>query len=288
MNVSHTVFAAVDGAVLDLRSLEALSAAPTRALDAMLVGLDKKGAILEGLELSGELSSVGPPATRRPAPDVGHATVSPGVGIARTPSGVPVLFELRDAVNVPWPTASGAAVRAVLVVAVRTVPEEGGSVRFAREDLVVEMGFVRPEEARDGAFLPVASALGNARDWLTDLSRVLPPEHPANELLVRRLDQLDQTVWKAEPEGSVWDRQVLGRNWVRYQTLATAAIQGTRAVLSTQPLHTRSRVRALVALHEQLQRSVERAGNELLQSMGAPDGSGPYAVLFDRLRARGA
>ncbi|HND33901.1 MAG TPA: hypothetical protein PLA94_28070, partial [Myxococcota bacterium] len=72
--------------------------------------------------------------------------------------------------------------------------------------------------------LPIAVPVGNGRDWILDVKRVLRPDHPGVELLLKRLDQLDRTIWKAEPEGSVWDRQVLGRNWVRYQTVAAGAL----------------------------------------------------------------
>jgi hypothetical protein len=95
-------------------------------------------------------------------------------------------------------------------------------------------------------------------------------------VLVRRLDQIEQMVWRAEPEGSVWDRGILGRNWVRYQTVAASALQVGRMSLETRPTTTLDRVRLLGALRRQLAQSVERAATELIQVIGPAESAGPY------------
>ena len=88
---------------------------------------------------------------------------------------------------------------------------------------------------------------------------------------------LSERYGHVEPEGGVWDREVIGKNWFRYQTVGASALQSTRAMLMTYPSTTQDRVRLLKTLHEQLQNSVEQASTELLQLIGSRDGGGPYA-----------
>ena len=89
----------------------------------------------------------------------------------------------------------------------------------------MQLGFLKPDAPESAHLLPLARASGNSQDWTTDLARILQPEHPAIRQLLKRFERLEETVWNAEPEGAVWDRQVFGRSWVRYQTVASAAIQ---------------------------------------------------------------
>ncbi len=279
-----TVFHPVDGAILDLDSLRAIAAANQTMLGAALKFLALDGIVLEGLELEGEWAPVGPPGTRRPEARSLEAVVSPGVALVRAEDGRPFLVELRETTRVEWPTSAGPAVRGVLVLAVRPEPAASASGLVpARQELRCEIGFVRPEQASARHLLPIAMPVGNGRDWITDISRVFQPEHPAIEILLKRFEQLDLSVWKAEPEGSVWERPVLGRNWSRYQTVAVAAVQAARMALRTSPMTTRDRVRLLTALFDQLNQSVQRAANELLQGIGRPENAGPYAAVSQRL-----
>jgi hypothetical protein len=145
------------------------------------------------------------------------------------------------------------------------------------------VGFVRAGGENRPGLMPLASALGNNKDWITDLHRAWGPDHPAVQHIERRLDDIERLVWRAEPEGSVWDRQVLGRNWVRYQTMGAASLQATRLALRTRTMTTTERVRLFVALREQLERSVQPAATALLQFFRPADGAGPYhAVLIDQ------
>ena len=95
-------------------------------------------------------------------------------------------------------------------------------------------------------------------------------------LLLKRFEKLERTVWQAEPEGGVWDREVLGKNWFRYQTVGAAALQAARAMLMSYPTTTMDRVRLLKTLRDQLHNSVEQASTELLQLIGSRDAAGPY------------
>lgn len=282
--LSTSVFSPVDGAVVDLASLRAIADGTDRLLESVLRLRGAPALVLEGLDLDGEWAPAGPPATRRLEGRAPDAVVSPGAALVRTEAGRPLLVELREPVRVPWPTSAGPAVRGVLVLHARTEPARSASgLAVARDEIRVELGFVRAEQA-DAApwLLPLAVPVGNGRDWITDVARVLPPEHPAIELLLRRFDQLDQTIWKAEPEGSVWDRQVLGRNWVRYQTVAASALQAARLQLATHALTTQERIRLVSGLFEQLNGSVQRAANELIQSIGRAENAGPYASVVRR------
>lgn len=277
------VFHPIEGAILDLESLTAIAAGPDRLLGAALRVLDMPALVIEGLELEGDWAPQGPPGTRRPEARSTEAVLTPGVALTQTEDGRTVVLRVTDPVRVPWPTAAGPAVRGVLVLTARTERARApGGLTVAREELRPEIGFVRPEQAEAPGLVQLATPVGNGRDWITDVSRYYQPEHPAIEILLKRFDQLDQSVWRAEPEGSVWDRQVLGRNWVRYQTVAASALQATRILLSTQALTTRERVRLLTALFVQLNGSVQRAANELLQGIGRPDAAGPYAAVGKR------
>ena len=85
------------------------------------------------------------------------------------------------------------------------------------------------------------------------ITLIMQPEHPVIGLMIKRFERLERTVWQAEPEGGVWDREVIGKNWFRYQTVGASALQSTRAMLMTYPSTTQDRVRLLKTLHEQLQ-----------------------------------
>lgn len=276
--LTQTVFRPAEGAVVDLAALSAIARAPSDALAAALAPrmLDRGGIVLEGLELLGEWATPSPPGTRRPDPLLPHARVSAGVALVAGPDG-PLVLRLEAEQPVRWPTAAGAAVRGVLVLIAGLEPGLGpGRLRVARDDLTPQLGFVRPDQVDEVGMLRLAVAIGNGRDWATDLSRVWQPEHDAVQVLIRRLDAIEQIVWRAEPEGSVWDRQVLGRNWVRYQTTAAAAVQAARMQLTVHALTTRERVRLLGGLRAQLAGSVERAATELIQLLGPVDLESPY------------
>lgn len=273
-----------EGALLDLASLSSLADEPDRQLSAWLRARwpAVQSLVLDGLELEGELAPAGPPGTRRPDPQSPSVRISPGVAILTDPQGRKLTVEVRDELSAPWPTSAGPAVSGVLVLAPRVEPgTTDGGLAVARDRVDAQLGFVRPEQAEAPHLLPLARSIGNGRDWSTDWARIWQPEHAAVRLLVKRLEALDQSVWKAEPEGAVWDRQVLGRNWVRYQTMASSFLQACRAQLETFPMTTAERVRLLAALRGQLLRSVERAATDLAQVIGPEDGAGPYRAVLE-------
>ena len=289
--MSLNVFRPVEGALLDLDSLRALAEAPDRLLDAVmeLSWPGQSALILSGLELEGEPSSAGPPGTVRLDGKSEEVVVSPGSALLSTREGRKVLVRVEAPLRARWPNATGPAVAATLVLAPEVTPGRlaTGSASVAREQVGVLLGFVRPDAASQPFVLPVATATGNGRDWATDLRRIWQPDHLGIRGMLKRIEALERTVWRAEPEGSVWDRQVLGRNWVRYQTVAASALQAARIILCSRASSTLDRVRLLDALYDQLHGSVERAATELLQMIGPAEGAGPYRAVGASGRGEG-
>lgn len=285
-----TVFRPVEGALLDLESLQAVANTPDLLLETWL-RVTWPGAtcmVLEGLEINGELAAQGPPGTVRPDSKSEEVVVSPGVAVFTARNGRRYLLRLDEEMRAPWPNQAGSGVQGALVLMPKVeAATEGGTVAVARETVSAVLGFVRPEQAEQAFLLPLASSLGNGRDWATDIRRCWQPDHPVVVTLVKRFESLERTIWRAEPEGSVWDRQVLGRNWVRYQTVAASAVQATKIALQARSSTTLDRVRLLNALFEALHGSVERAATELLQIAGASEGVGPYTGVGARI-LRGA
>jgi hypothetical protein len=276
------VFHPVEGAVLDLESLQSISGGFELLQSSWLAGAwpDASGLVLDGLEIVGDWSPEGPPGTKRPEPSAKSVAVSPGRALVTGRNGRLYLIQLDKELKAKWPTSAGPAVDGVLVLVPKVEAASiDGDVLVARERLSVLLGFVKREQAKQPFLLPLAGAIGNGRDWATDLRRVWQPEHDAISILMKKFEKLEHTVWTAEPEGAVWDRQVLGRNWVRYQTVAASALQSARLILQSRAGTTLERVRLLDSLYQQLERSVERAANELLQVVGSADFTGPYEVI---------
>lgn len=275
-------FRPAEGALLDLESLGALVSAPDDLVGAALAARvpGGHGLVIEGLGVRGEASSAGPPGTVRPDPTVPHVEIGPGMAVVPAPGGGWCVLRIEEPVFVPWPTAAGAGGTGVLVITARAGPPEADGLKRASAWLSPQLGFVRPDKAVPGGMVPLAAAVGNARDWQTDLARLWQPEHAGTRELSRRLNEVAATVWRAEPEGAVWDRQVLGRNWVRYQTVGAAAVEAALTQLDVHPLTTGERVRLLASLVARLQASVQRAATELLQVLGPRESAGPYAAAF--------
>ena len=262
------VFRPVEGAVLDLESLQAVSDTQDAVLTAWLHTMwpGASSLILSGFEVHGEWAPQGPPGTVRPDAKSDSIVVTPGTAILTGQDRRKYLVNVEEELTCPWPTAAGPAVQGVLVLVPKVEPAaKAGGVVVAREQVSALLGFVKPEQAEQPFLLPIAQSLGNGRDWATDHGRFLQPEHDAIQTLLKRFQELERTVWRAEPEGSVWERQVLGRNWVRYQTVAASALQAARISLQSRATTTLDRTRTLNSLFEQLHFSVERAANDLIQ-----------------------
>ncbi len=286
MDASIAVFSPQEGAVLDQISLQAIADVPNAMLGALMDGLapSEDNIVLQGLDIAGDWAAGGPPGTKRPDPQSIGLRITPGKAIVTDKEGQRFLIDIPEEVRVPWPTKAGPAVHAALVMVLERKPcLVGSGLKVAREEVSARFGFVDLKLKDRPYYLPIAVATGNGQDWATDYSRMMQPEHPVIGLMVKRFEKLERTVWQAEPEGGVWDREVLGKNWFRYQTVGAAALQATRAMLMTYPSTTQDRVRLLKTLREQLQNSVEQASTELLQLIGSRDGAGPYAEVLPQV-----
>ncbi|MCB9765013.1 MAG: hypothetical protein H6739_34890 [Alphaproteobacteria bacterium] len=273
-----------DGAILDLESLNALADAAPQALRTALAARwgGVAGVVLSGLELEGAWSSSGPPGTVRPDPQASGVVIGPGRAVVQDADGIPHLVEIKEPLRAAWPTRAGAAVRGVLVLTPTVEPQSGaGGLTVARDQVSVRLGFVPMDRADVPHVLPLGSSVGNGRDWATDLRRIWQPGHPGVRSLNGRLEALEDPIWNAEPEGAVWERQVLGRNWVRYQTMAASALQASRIQLATHAMTTAERVRLLATLYLLLRRSVERAATQLAQVIGPVEEAGVYRAVIE-------
>jgi hypothetical protein len=159
-------------------------------------------------------------------------------------------------------------------------PSLAGGIQVARQTIRPKLGFIPNKSWSSPEYLPIAVSVGNGKDWATDFRRIYQPTHAVVQLMIKRFERLERTVWQAEPEGAVWGREVLGKNWFRYQTVGAAALQAARALLATYPTTTMDRVHLLKTLRVQLQNSVEQASTELLQIIGSREGAGPYADVL--------
>jgi hypothetical protein len=273
MSFFHS-FRPKEGAVLDQDSLQSIADIPNRMLSVYLDSLapNTPNIILQGLEISGGWSSGGPPCV----------VLEPGSAVLRNEQGEAILIEIKERQYIEWPTNNGPKVYAALVLTpeVETVELAGGVV-VARDKVCAKIGFVDVPLITKSQYLPLAVAIGNQKDWATDFRRIYHPSHDVINILLKRFEDLERSVWKAEPEGNAWGAEVLGKNWFRYQTVAASALQATRSMLMTFPTTTMDRVSMLSTLRKQLE-VVQEVSTELLQLIGSRDGAGPYADVLPK------
>lgn len=286
-NRAETRFRPRDGALLDLDSLLAISEAPGHVLQAWLTARwpGTHGMVLEGLQLAGAAVE-GPPGTRRPDAARREVLVSKGSAVVTGADGLPTFVRLEREVAVPWPVPElGSTVQGVLALLVEEEPQTAtGGLLVARSRQTVRLGFARLDQAGLPNILPLARSIGNSRDWATDISRLLRPEDDIVQDLLRQLRPLEARIWDADPKGSVWDNAVLGRHWVRYQTMAVAVLHATRTQLQTIAMTTQERVRLLCNLREVLQNSVEEVADLITKQIGRPEFADAYRPVVDAAR----
>jgi hypothetical protein len=293
VNDAQTLFVPTEGSLLDLQSLQAVAEAPERGLKSWLAMSwpDATGLAVQGLELdappgAGVLGAVRPPSTQ------GQIVISPGTALLTEPeSGRLVLVELREPTSVRLPRREELLARGggALILTVSLTPglmavEGGASLHAAHATLKPTIGVVPRGDMGRPHYLPLAVTVEGGADWATDLRRVRQPDATAMAGLLQHMESLVDLVWKAEPEGRAWDHSIYGRNWARHQTVASSAIEATRALLAGRATHTLERARALGALLRRLQGSVERAADHLVQSVGGAAAVGPYRDLVARPR----
>jgi hypothetical protein len=282
----YSSFVVSDGAMIDLDGLAAIAEAPERVVLSALSSLSTtdNNQILHGMELSGTALSW--PAempdgeTMRRVPI--HARglmrlestvqVSEGLAIVRDRRGC------RHAVRLTSPMSPDGAPPtqdAALVL----------SVEVAQDDLAAR-GTVRPRlhyvslaEAREPHHLILAMTVRKGI-WASDVNRLVSPDHAIITGILELLANLEHVTWTEDRHGWPWDRRQQGREWSRYQTTATLALQATRTALMTHASSTMDRIRLLRNLHFQLRRSIERAEQNLLKWMGATEAPDPYRLVI--------
>ena len=283
MSFFHS-FRPKEGAVLDQDSLQAIADIPNRMLSVYLDSLAPQtpNMILQGLEIAGGWSSGGPPGTKCPDPQSPCVVLEPGTAVLRDASGEAILIEIKERQYIEWPTSNGPKVYAALVMTpeIESVELAGGVV-VARDKVCAKIGFVDVPLVSRPQYLPLAVSIGNQKDWATDFRRIYHPSHDVINILLKRFEDLERSVWTAEPQGNAWGAEVLGKNWCRYQTVAAASLQATRSMLLTYPTTTMDRVSMLKTLRQQLL-VVEEVSSELLQLIGSRDGAGHYADVLPK------
>jgi hypothetical protein len=283
---AFNVFRPTDGAILDHCSLQAIADTPNRLLSAYLDSLtpNTPNMVLYGLEMVGEMAAGGPPGAVCPTAEEPGTRFTPGAAILSDSDGRKFLLEVKEGLWLPWPFRNGPAIQAALALVpqVDDVDIRGG-ISVARAQVKAKLGFVDLKVMDKPMYLPLAASVGNGQDWATDFRRIYQPSHPVIQLLIKRFEKLERTVWQAEPEGEKFSQAVIGKNWFRYQTIGAAALQAVRSLLLTYPTTTMDRVHLLKTLRIQLQDSVPQAATELIQLVGSRDGAGPYVDVLPQV-----
>jgi len=280
----YSSFHAADGAMVDLTGLQAIAAAPDQAVFTALasVSATDSNLVLEGMSVSGSMlsSSVSMPdgeGTRQvPLTNRGLMRLSSTVTVSR---GLAVLQDQqgrRHTVRLHEDTApeNTAPDSGALVLTVATRRDDAS----ARETVVPRLHFVPISEARAPHNLILAMTVHKGV-WASDVQRLLPPEHPIIQGILDMLAYLEHVTWTEDRHGWPWDRRQQGREWSRYQTTATLALQATRTALMSHASTTIDRIRLLRNLHFQLRRSIERAEQRMLKWMGATEAPDPYRTV---------
>ena len=291
----YSAFHATDGALIDLSGLEAIAAAPTRVVEGAMVGISPTDSnlVLSGLEVSGS-PLIWPVEVRqedtmqrieiqargliRPEREV---EVSEGTAVVRDQLGRPQVLRIDQPLRPENRPPRGE-------VALVLLAETSASGPSARGTVVPRLRYVPREEARLPHHLPLAISSGQT--WATDLQRLLAPEHPIVLNMLTLIEYLEHVVWDADRHGWAWQRRQQGREWSRYQTTATLALQGMRTALMTHPSTTLDRVRLLRTLHFELRRSIEMAEEKLMKWLGQTEGPDPYRAVAPvdlHIRGRG-
>lgn len=302
------LFHPTEGSLLDQESLGALATLPGQPW-VMMSGLWMKqgagrgagegGLVLSGLTLDGTAAQNGPPGAIEPTvthqggrpalrlraglawtPWEGEAILA-RVGVERGGDGwVTVSFPEGDATSAEVPKGDWA-----LVLELRRADElaSEGNLRFARLALRPRLALVRASDLDREWQLCVARSVSLTRRWETDLSCLWQPEDARARALSGQLRALEESVWRATPAGAAWAKAVLGRDWLRYQAAAAAALQAAGLAIDSRPMSTAERVRLLESLTSRLTGTVPEAAARLVRLFGPDDAHGPYAQARRRI-----
>ena len=291
----RAVFQPREGSLLDLESLEAITTVSQDlwwAVEALVAdpasGSAATGLSLDGLLLEGIPSTGGPPGALEPRvlQQDGQSVFSVGAGRALMryqDRAVSASLASTTAVPLPRDFVAGGAATFALTLELDVLPAEGGT--FARDQLRPRLRVQPTAEVDRGQQLVLAQSIPNIRRWETDIAAIWNPADARTQRLVRQLGELGNQVWRASPAGLVWDQALLGRDWLRYQCAAAAAMQAAGLELESRPMATSARVRLLESLYRRLVVSVPEVAEGVRLLFGPSLGDGPYARSLERMGA---
>lgn len=308
-----TVFHPRNGSRLDLESLEAIADMPGRVWHALRsLFPDSQGAaptggamVLSGLCINGNPSQHGPPGSVE-VQGVEELALSTGTALVPLPeqsgAGRSALVRVGRPLPVPVPEGFDSldedrAVAATVVVRMvldqhcappDAAPPEGarlGGWEAARREYAPRLvchaldedgvnKLLKERPGRRGLVLAVR--MPRRRRWMTDLASLWRPEDRRTRRLIDALEQIERKVWVAVPKGLRWHQGVLGSDWLRYQTAASAALQAAVMALETRVLSTGERVRLLTSLQRRLGERVEEAADNTETLFGPAHPFNPY------------
>ncbi len=293
---TRVLFEPSDGSLLDLESLQAITTVSEdlwRAMEPLIGeqgdGVAPSGLVLEGLTLEGIPSGSGPPGSVEPRIQANAhgklgVRVSSGRALVRFGERAITLdIEVAEPIALPQGFTAGQHDTVVLVLELIAGADELAGARFARERVMAKVRARRTSETNPNDELVLACSIPDSRRWETDLAALWSPSDLRNRRLVEQLREIGDLAWRAAPYGIVWDQAMLGRDWLRYQCAAAAAIQAAGLALDTRPMSTASRVRLLESLYVRLCQSVAEAADATRRLFGPTTAQGPYARALTRL-----
>lgn len=237
----QTIFHPVEGAVIDLESLQALGGVEDAVLGALLrtVGAPERGVVLEGIELMDPAKS--PPNT---------LVFSPGKAVLRRPEGALTLARVPQ---VELNYAQGQELAAVAIELQSPVAARPRAVLSATASLrPCARGLNRAQygewlKSRDRVLLAVRIDMN--RGWIPDVDRIYGPGHAWVKHWVGNLDRLIDAIWEEKAAESLQAKPI---NFDRLRTCGSAAVYAARAAMLSGPMSSADRLRLLNALYVQL------------------------------------
>ena len=282
------VFVPKNGAALDVDGLYSISQIPDHLLKSLsfLRWGSQEGGILSGLEPNGRRF---PKSGPKSGPSwmmvfsLQEFVLSAGSAIVPTKQGrVLVTFHESQLVQFNAPNKGSSKRALVLKMIVHDMQVQGEVI--AATQMTPEMMLINQQDVDLSTMVVLANELSadevKGQVWSVDIQRCVAPQSPLIQHLMQHLDDLEDVIWNSDRHGQPWNVQRLGREWKTYQSKASVAVTAARMALSSQPSHTKDRVRCLTNLHWQLQRSVEQAGTALTKWMWSVEYADRYAPVF--------
>lgn len=289
---SVVVFEPREGALLDMESLQAVRSVSGHLWTALQHILPSSssdqpsaGMVLEGLVVNGTPVLNGPPGALEPSIEehAGGRKLQVGAGTALLCwGGDAVTMRLAEPTDVELPAQWSPGSAEVWKLCLRA-DAAAGSGRSARAVLRPNLRVVRADAVDQSRDLVIAMSIPGARRWETDIAVLWSPGDERTRQVVDELAEIGEKVWSEAPQGLAWSQAVLGRDWLRYQSTASAALQCAGLALESRALTTSERVALLASLHARLEGSVPEAAARVRAMFGPSEADGPWARRLSTL-----